>query len=59
MHLRRPNRGSSDGVSFALDSMYRRPAPPGLMDSVGSVNAREYSENGSLPCSYFVVWGAE
>ena len=36
-YLRQPHRGSSDGVSCALDSRRRCPAPPGLMDSVRSM----------------------
>ena len=38
-YLRQPHRGSSDGVSCALDSRRRCPAPPGLMVSVRSVKA--------------------
>ena len=48
-YLQQPRGGSSYGVSCSLDSRLRCPAPPGLMDNVRSVKAREWSKNACMP----------
>ena len=40
---------------LALDSSRRCPAPPGLMDSVRSVKAREWSKNACMSAELYVI----